>query len=95
MKNSTTKKQNSLKIICDIIGHKYEVSRKVTSHVKEYTCKCCNKQLTTDGDGNLTELTPKFREINSLLEQMYTRRRLRVKQQTYRNLPNYPPLQSA
>jgi len=81
MKN-TTSQQNSLKIICDIIGHKYEVSKKVTSHVKEYTCKCCKKQLTTNGNGHLTELTPKFKEINSILEEIYTRRMLRLQSKT-------------
>jgi len=78
MKN-TTSQQNSLKIICDIIGHRYEVSKEVTSHVKEYTCKCCKKQLTTNSNGHLTELTPKFKEINSILEEIYTRRMLRSK----------------
>lgn len=82
MKNSTNS-QNSLKIICDIIGHKYEVSKKVTSHVKEYTCKCCKKQLTTNSNGHLTELTPKFREINSILEEIYTRRMLRLKGKSF------------
>ncbi|MFC4722716.1 hypothetical protein ACFO5O_10310 [Geojedonia litorea] len=82
MKNSTNQ-QNSLKIICDIIGHKYEVSKKVTSHVKEYTCKCCRKQLTTNSNGHLTELTPKFKEINSILEEIYTRRMLRLKEKTF------------
>ena len=81
MKNST-QQQNSFKIICDIIGHRYEVSKKVTYHVKEYTCKCCKKQLTTDGNGHLTELTPKFKEINSILEEIYTRRMLRLKSKT-------------
>lgn len=69
----------ALKLICDIIGHKYVVSKQVTSHVKEYTCKCCKKQLTTNSNGNLTELTPKFREINSILEDIYTRRLVRLK----------------
>ncbi|KFB01468.1 hypothetical protein IA57_06465 [Mangrovimonas yunxiaonensis] len=68
-----------LKFWCDIIGHKYVVSKEVTSHVKEYTCKCCKKQLTTNSNGNLTELTPKFKEINSLLEEIYIRRTLRHK----------------
>jgi len=81
MKNSTSQ-HNSLKIICDIIGHRYEVSKKVTSHVKEYTCKCCKKQLTTNSNGHLTELTPKFREINSILEDIYTRRMIRLKTKT-------------
>jgi len=82
MENSTNR-PNSLKIICDIIGHKYEVSRKVTSHVKEYTCKCCKKQLTTNSNGHLTELTPKFKEINSILEEIYTRRMLRLKTKSF------------
>ena len=73
MKKSTSN-QTSMKIFCDIFGHKYEVSKKVTSHVKEYTCRCCKKELTTDGDGHLTELTPKYREINKILEDIYARR---------------------
>jgi len=67
------------KLICDIIGHKYVVSKQVTLHVKEYTCKCCKKQLTTNGNGELIELTPKFKEINSILENLYAKRKMRIK----------------
>mgnify|MGYP001053020351 CR=1 FL=1 len=81
--NKTTNSQNALKIYCDLFGHNYEVSKKVTSHVKEYTCKCCKKQLTTNSNGNLTELTPKYREINRLLEDFYTRRMLYIKNKTF------------
>ncbi len=69
------------KLICNVIGHKFEVTKKVTSHVKEYTCTCCKKQLTTDGNGKLIELTPKFKEINAILERIHTRRMLRLNQQ--------------
>jgi hypothetical protein len=58
------------------------MSKKVTYHVKEYTCKCCKRQLTTNGNGKLTELTPKFQEINSILEDIYTRRMMRLKNKT-------------
>ncbi|MEO8932669.1 MAG: hypothetical protein ABI295_00045 [Xanthomarina sp.] len=78
MKKTTTN-GNRLKIYCDIFGHKYKVSKKVTSHVNEYTCTCCKKQLTTNSNGQLTELTPKFKEINTLLADIYTRRLLRIK----------------
>lgn len=78
MKN-TTSTQNALKFVCDLIGHKYEVTKKVTSHVKVYTCKCCNHQLTTDSKGNLTELTPKYQEINSVLERIYLNKMVRLK----------------
>ncbi|MGC1632456.1 MAG: DUF1660 family phage protein [Gelidibacter sp.] len=71
-KNSTA--PAPMKLYCNLFGHNYEVSKKVTSHVKEYTCKCCKRQLTTNSDGDLTELTPKFKEINSILEVMYLRR---------------------
>ena len=63
-----------MKLYCNLFGHNYQVSKKVTSHVKEYTCTCCKRQLTTNSDGDLIELTPKFKEINSTLEQMYMRR---------------------
>ena len=68
------------KLYCDFFGHNYNVTKSVTKHVKEYTCKCCKKQLTTNGNGNLTELTPKFQEINSVLEYIYVRRSMRLNQ---------------
>ena len=77
MKNAT-KAPAPMKLYCNVFGHNYEVSKKVTSHVKEYTCTCCKKQLTTNSNSNLTELTPKFKEINSILEEIYTRRMERL-----------------
>jgi hypothetical protein len=82
MKSTTTKTTSPLKIYCDIFGHKYEVSKKVTSHVKEYTCKCCKRQLTTNSNGKLIELTPTFQEINSILSEIYMRRMSRLKKKS-------------
>lgn len=62
------------KYYCSIFGHHYEVSKKVTYHVKEYSCRHCKKELTTNGNGRLIELTPKYREINSILERIHTNR---------------------
>ena len=70
------------RIYCDVFGHRYEVSRKVTSHVKEYQCRCCKRELTTNSNGRLTELTPTFKEINSILERIHTARMMRSKQKT-------------
>lgn len=64
---------------CNIFGHHYQVSKKVTYHVKEYTCKHCKRQLTTNSNGHLIELTPKFKEINAILERIYTTRTERSK----------------
>jgi len=79
MKNTTKKTSSPLKVYCNVFGHNYEMTKKVTSHVKEYTCKCCSHQLTTNSNGKLTELTPKFQEINEILETIYTRRMMRSK----------------
>ncbi|MEW4923230.1 hypothetical protein [Algibacter sp. 2305UL17-15] len=65
-------------IHCTVFGHDYKVSRNVTYHVKEYTCSTCKKELTTNSKGNLTELTPKFKEINDVLERIHVKRRLRL-----------------
>lgn len=88
MKTTTSTSQTSTsnpvsKLYCNIFGHQYDVSKLVTKHVKEYTCKCCKKQLTTNGNGRLTELTPTFQEINSILEYIHTRRKTRLKQKMY------------
>ena len=67
------------KMYCNLFGHDYQVSKKVTYHVKEYTCSHCKKQLTTNSNGKLTELTPKFKEINAILERIHNSRMLRSK----------------
>ena len=61
-------------IYCSFFGHQYEVSKKVTYHVKEYKCTHCSAQLTTNGKGDLTPLTPKYKEINSVLERIHNNR---------------------
>ena len=61
-------------IPCLVFGHEYIVTRHVTYHVKEYTCKNCKKQLTTNGNGNLIALTSKFKEINDVLERIHKKR---------------------
>ncbi len=61
-----------------VFGHDYKVTRHVTYHVKQYTCKNCKNELTTNGNGNLIELTPKFREINDVLERIHHKRILRI-----------------
>lgn len=81
MKN-TTNSSSPLRLYCDLFGHNYEMTKRVTKHVKEYTCKCCKRQLTTNSNGKLTELTPKYQEINTILEKIYTRRMMRLKNKT-------------
>ncbi len=63
-----------------MFGHDFRVSRNVTYHVKEYTCKNCKKELTTNSSGKLTELTPKFKEINNALERIHHKRKIRAKE---------------
>lgn len=67
-------------IYCSVFGHQFVVSKQVTHHVKEYKCKNCNYQMTTDGRGRLTPLTPKYKEINSVLERIHIKRKLRKRQ---------------
>lgn len=84
MKN-TKNSNSSLRFYCDIFGHNYQVTREVTEHVKEYTCKCCKKELTTNSNGKLTELTPKFKEINEVLAKIYSNKTSRMQHQRLRN----------
>ncbi|MCH4551886.1 MULTISPECIES: hypothetical protein [Aestuariibaculum] len=71
MKTTTNTPAFIPKMYCSLFGHNYKVTKQVTYHVKEYTCSHCKKQLTTNSNGNLIELTPKFQEINAILERIH------------------------
>ena len=56
---------------CTIYGHHYVLTKHVTAHVKEYTCKHFKHQVTTSSNGHLTILNDKRKEINDTLQRMY------------------------
>lgn len=66
---------------CSFFGHKFEVSKKITYHVNEYQCKHCNTQVTTNGKGSLTKLTPKYKEINFVLKRIHNNRILKKQEE--------------
>ena len=81
MKTSTTHHGNKISsLFCNVFGHHYVVSKKVTQHIKEYKCIHCQKQVTTDVSGKLSVLTPQMQEINNTLEDMYRKRRTKLVQ---------------
>ncbi|KAB1069849.1 hypothetical protein F6U93_03295 [Tamlana haliotis] len=89
MKTTSNKMALIPKVYCSLFGHEYQVTKNVTSHVKEYTCKNCKKELTTDSNGNLTELTPTFREINVILERVYNSKTERLKEKAINSTTIY------
>ena len=82
MEKATKKTSFLPNVYCNIFGHDFAVTKKVTYYVKEYTCSHCKKQLTTSGNGKLTELTPKFKEINAILERIHNVRIQRSKEKS-------------
>ena len=82
MKNAN-KPNLTNKLYCSVFGHNYLLSKKVTYHVKEFTCKCCQKQVTTDVNGSLIDLTPKFQEINTVLERVHNNRKRRLQEKQH------------
>ncbi len=69
-----TKKRH---LYCSVFGHNFQVSKKITYHIKEYKCCHCKKEMTTNSKGNLTELTQKYKEINSVLERIHQNKLVR------------------
>lgn len=67
------------KLPCVLLGHKLYVSKTITAHIKEYTCKRCHRELTTTLDGGLTRLTTREKERNKMLSKMYTTKLSREK----------------
>jgi len=82
MEKATKKTSFLPSVYCNVFGHDFEVTKKVTYYVKEYTCSHCKKQLTTSGNGKLTELTSKFKEINTILERIHNVRIQRSKEKS-------------
>lgn len=68
------------KLFCNIFGHHYSISKRVTSHIKEYKCIHCEKQVTTDVRGNLSALTPELEDINRTLAHIYQKRHIAAQQ---------------
>lgn len=67
-------------VMCNLFGHKLEVSKNVTSHIHEYKCAKCGIEMTDTADGFLARLTPKFKETNDYIAKIYKKRRLRQTQ---------------
>ncbi len=63
------------KICCSIFGHHFVISKKITSHIKEYKCVHCCKQVSNDEKGHFTNLTPEVRAFNQELSQFHQRRK--------------------
>ncbi len=66
---------------CSLFGHHYTVSKKITSHIKEYKCIHCKKEVTTDANGNLSRLTPEMQDINNTLQNLYQKRHRSAQEQ--------------
>lgn len=62
------------KVLCNLFGHHYSVSKNITQHIKEYKCVHCEKHVTTDVSGNLSAITPELEDINKTLERIYQKR---------------------
>ena len=60
------------KFICNLFGHHYSVSKNVTSHIKEYACVHCGKQVTTDASGNLSLLTPELKTLENIYQRRHS-----------------------
>lgn len=67
-------------VYCSLFGHDFQVSKDVTFAVKEYQCKHCKTEVTNNGNGNFVKLTPKYREINSVLSRIHSKRQERKRQ---------------
>jgi len=61
-------------IYCSVFGHQYVITKKITLHVNEYKCKHCSVQMTTNSKGELTPLTPKYKEINLVLRHIHNKK---------------------
>lgn len=63
---------------CKIFGHKYRITKRYESNIKEFECAHCKQQYTLDGFGHYTPLTEKLKRVNEVYENFYTRKLART-----------------
>lgn len=61
---------------CKLFGHKYIITKRYASQLKEFECAHCKKQFSLDGYGRYTPLTPKLKRFNQVFEAYYTAKQL-------------------
>lgn len=74
---STTTKNSIPKMICSVLGHRFKLQKRITTHTKEYKCECCGKEVTTNTNGNIVPLTDELKTIHKGLEQLVDRRAIK------------------
>lgn len=62
------------RMLCFVFGHRFRVTKKVTSHIKEYQCTCCRAEVTVNDEGHLTSLTSQLKEINETLAELHQKK---------------------
>lgn len=78
MQKTNRSKSPIMALVCAVLGHNYVVTSEITSHINEYKCSCCSKEVTETDKGFLTDLTTKQKEVNQILYSYVQRRRNRV-----------------
>ncbi|WP_405324942.1 DUF1660 family phage protein [Leeuwenhoekiella sp. LLG6367-2.1] len=58
-------------LMCRVFGHKYQVSKSYKTEQQEYQCLHCQREFTTDDNGEIQPLTPKLKRINEVMEKFY------------------------
>lgn len=62
------------RMLCFIFGHRFRITKEVTSHIKEYQCTCCRAEVTMNDEGHLTSLTSQLKEINKTLAELHQKK---------------------
>ena len=61
-------------LACKIFGHKYRITKRYESNIKEFECAHCKKQYTLDAYGKYTPLTERLKNINEVYENFYAKK---------------------
>ena len=70
--DARSKENMASELFCSVFGHNYVLTPQLNDY---YTCKCCNKEFKMNEEGELVVLSPKQKEINSLLILLSTKKR--------------------
>lgn len=75
MKKTTPTLFSFAALYCRFFGHDLQISKNITGHIHEYKCAKCGMEMTDTANGFIARLTPKFKETNNYLAQVYRKKR--------------------
>lgn len=68
------------RLLCNVSGHKFRLTKKITNNIKHYQCINCGYEVSTNFKGQLVPLTEELKNAHSGIQNIIVKRNYRKHQ---------------